>query len=231
MTEKDLQNLKLELDQLLVDFNTQKQTIQTLKSDKADQKLRIDNLQGQLQQIKNSTDEQIKTLKQQLQEENDNHAKTEQDKLKTIESLNKLHQDYSDLQQDFDNLQKINNQLSKQMVQEQQNLITSNEKILNIQNQMIHLQNNPTTTINIPQNTNANIQNTLTNKRLNMNTTQPTFSGNKNENINDWLNIVIYATSKHSARRLRFDGFFILTFKCITVLVLHSLIKSKLGSI
>ena len=127
MAEKELQNLKLEHDQLLIDFNTQKQTIQTFKSDKEDQKLRIDNLQGQLQQIKNSTDEQIKALKQQLQEEKDNNAKTEQDNIKTITSFNKLHQDYLDIQQDFDNLQKINNQLSKQMVQEQQILITANE--------------------------------------------------------------------------------------------------------
>ena len=127
MAEKELQNLKLEHDQLLIDFNTQKQTIQTFKFDKEDQKLRIDNLQGQLQQIKNSTDEQIKALKQQLQEEKDNNAKTEQDNIKTITSFNKLHQDYLDIQQDFDNLQKINNQLSKQMVQEQQILITANE--------------------------------------------------------------------------------------------------------
>jgi len=37
MAEKELQNLKLEHDQLLIDFNTQKQTIQTFKFDKEDQ--------------------------------------------------------------------------------------------------------------------------------------------------------------------------------------------------
>jgi hypothetical protein len=173
MTEQELQKLKQEHTQLLLDYNTQHQTIQTLK-----------DINDNLEQDKNELSQQLTQSK---------------DDLQTLTlKINKLNQDYLDLQEDNNHIQNNNNQLSKELIQRQQLLITSNDKVYELQNHIIQIQNNPTNNLNISQTTTTTptsqqstiTNNTIPNKRLNMNTSQPTFSGNKSENINDWLNIV-----------------------------------------
>ena len=70
-------------------------------------------------------------------------------------------------------------ELNRAILLKQDAQIQSNEKILELQNEINRLRM-PSTIIT----------SVITPKRLTMNPTQPTFSGNKNENINDWLEIV-----------------------------------------